>query len=376
MSTWHKIFYPVVVLVFSLFSPSRSFSQITVTSGDLLDMIGSRQTILEDGRFSIPVNVGSAGPSQIWDFRAMAIADSIFAVSEFLSPQILPSGTRFPESNLAQKITSPIEPGFEIYNFFKITPSSFVDLGDSSKISSPSSDTSFVRFQNDVLAPLPIALNITWMTTERDTTGLFPIAANISIDTTINTVDAWGTVRLPLGDFQCLRIRQNVKVVNQTFLNGMLFSISTDTYIQYNWIAKNVFLVANAQSQNGETNPNFTNAQGFGRLDSLTRSPTTDVEDTATLPSSFELLQNYPNPFNPETVIRYQTMLDGSVELAVYNLSGQKVRVLVNGVRQAGNYEARWDGTDDWGNRVSSGMYIYRLKSGNFTQAKKMVLLQ
>ena len=102
----------------------------------------------------------------------------------------------------------------------------------------------------------------------------------------------------------------------------------------------------------------------------------TNVEDAAALPSSFELLQNYPNPFNPETVIKYQIKLDGPVELAVYNLSGEKVRVLVNGARPAGNYEARWNGTDDLGNRVSSGMYIYRLKSGNFTQAKKMVLLQ
>ncbi|MGH7599966.1 MAG: FlgD immunoglobulin-like domain containing protein [bacterium] len=83
-----------------------------------------------------------------------------------------------------------------------------------------------------------------------------------------------------------------------------------------------------------------------------------------------------PKHFNPETVIEYQTRLDGPVELIVYNLSGKKVRELVNGVRPAGNYEARWNGTDDWGNRVSSGMYIYRLKSGNFMQAKKMVLLQ
>lgn len=233
-----------------------------------------------------------------------------------------------------------------------------------------------VPLQNDVLAPLPVALNSTWMTTERDTTGLFPIAANISIDTTINTVDAWGTVRLPLRDFQCLRIRQNAKVINQTILNGMVFSTSTDTYIQYNWIAKNVFLVASAQSQNGETNPNFTDAQSFGRLDSLKTAPTTRVEDTVALSSGFALVQNYPNPFNPETVIKYQTRSDGPVELVVYNLAGEKVRVLVNDVRPAGNYEARWNGTDDRGHRVSSGMYVYRLKSENLTLAKKMVLLK
>jgi hypothetical protein len=305
----------------------------------------------------------------------MTIANPILAVAEFLSPQSLPSNNKFPGANLIQKITSSVAPGSEIYNFYQITSSSFANLGDSSKISSPG-DTTFVRLRHDIVTPLPVAFNNTWRQTKRDTSGLFPTAANISIDTTINLVDAWGTVRLPLGDFQCLRIRQNVKIINQTILNGMVFSTNTGTYIQYNWIAKNAFLVASAQSQNGETNPNFTNAQGFGRLDSLKGSPTTNVDDTAELPSRFELLQNYPNPFNPETVIKYQIRREGPVELAVYNLSGEKVRVLVNGVRPAGNYEARWNGTDESGNRVSSGMYIYRLKSGNFTHGRKMILLQ
>jgi len=214
------------------------------------------------------VNVGSAGANQTWDFRAMTIANPVLAVTVFLSPQSVPTSSRFPGSNLVEKITTPAAPGAVIYNFYRITPSSFVNLGDSLKITSPR-DTSIVHFQNDVLAPLPVAFNSNWITTERDTTGFFPLAANISVDTTINRIDAWGTVRLPLGDFSCLRLRQNVKVINQTIFNGMVFSTSTNTYIQYNWIAKGIFLVASAQSQNGATDPNFTNAQGFGRLDSL-----------------------------------------------------------------------------------------------------------
>ncbi len=384
MSKLHPVLKTVVGLAVLAILPNRSFSQITLTSSDLLGMIGSRQTVREDGRTSIPVNVGSAGANQTWDFRAMTIANPVLAVTQFLSPQSVPTRRRFPTSNLVEKITTPSSPGTVIFNFYRLTSSAFVNLGDSVKITSPR-DTSIVHFQNDVLAPLPVAFNSNWIATERDTTGFFPLAGNISIDTTRNIVDAWGTVRLPLGDFSCLRIRQNVKVINQTILNGAVFSTSTTTYIQYNWVAKGVFLVARAQSQNGATNLNFTNAQGFGRLDSL-RGGTTNVEDAAALPSSFELRQNYPNPFgsaatsrlagNPETVIQYQIKLAGPVELAVYDLSGAKVRVLVNGVRSAGNYEARWNGVDDLGNRVSSGTYIYRLQSWNFTQAKKVVLLQ
>ncbi len=375
MSNSHKLFCSLITPAFLLISPRLSFSQITVTSGDLLGMIGSKQTVREDGRSSIPVNVGAAGANQTWDFRAVTIASPVLGVTEFLSPQSVPTSRRFPGSNLIEKITSPAAPGAVIYNFYRVTSSSFINLGDSLKITSPQ-DTSIVHFQNDVLAPLPLAFNTTWMTTERDTTGFFPLAASISIDTTFNTVDAWGTVRIPLGDYQSLRIRQNVKVINQTIFNGIVFSTSTDTYIQYNWVAKNAFLVANAQSQNGETNPNFTNAQGFGRLDSLKTTPSTRVQEQAEAPVSFELLQNHPNPFNPETAIKYQIRRDGPAELAIFNLAGERVRVLVNEILPAGNYEARWNGANELGQRVSSGVYMYRLKSGATTQTKKMVLLQ
>ena len=117
-------------------------------------------------------------------------------------------------------------------------------------------------------------------------------------------------------------------------------------------------------------------ASGFGVMDTTTTSPTTSVDDSNGIPSGFELAQNYPNPFNPQTVIKYQTTQSSRVELAVYNLLGQKVRVLVNEIKPSGSYEARWDGTNDFGEVVSSGVYVYRLKSGEFESTKKMVFLR
>ena len=135
------------------------------------------------------------------------------------------------------------------------------------------------------------------------------------------------------------------------------------------------FLLLSIQSQDGETNPDFTDARGIGVLDTTT-TPPTSVEVPNGIPSGFELAQNYPNPFNPETVIKYQTTQSSSVELAIYNLLGQKVRVLINEVKPAGSYEARWNGTNDFGEVVSSGVYVYRLQSGEFESTKKMVFLR
>jgi hypothetical protein len=88
------------------------------------------------------------------------------------------------------------------------------------------------------------------------------------------------------------------------------------------------------------------------------------------------LFQNKPNPFNPVTTIRYVVPSTEHVTLAVYDAHGTLVRVLVDGVRGFGPHEAEWDGTDDLGNRVGSGIYFYRLEVGKFRQSMKMLLLK
>lgn len=97
---------------------------------------------------------------------------------------------------------------------------------------------------------------------------------------------------------------------------------------------------------------------------------TTSVEDHTTTPKEFGLSQNYPNPFNPSTMIRYQLPQTSPVVLRVYNLIGQEVATLVNQVQGAGSYEIPFHG----GN-FASGVYLYRLQAGTFTNTKKMVLL-
>ncbi|MFH1372277.1 MAG: PQQ-binding-like beta-propeller repeat protein [bacterium] len=94
------------------------------------------------------------------------------------------------------------------------------------------------------------------------------------------------------------------------------------------------------------------------------------------LPQDFELHQNYPNPFNPVTQIEYSLPIRSHVKLVVHNLLGQTVRTLVNEPRQAGTHTATWNGTDEHGHPVSSGVYLYRLKADNFTTSKKMLLLK
>jgi hypothetical protein len=102
-------------------------------------------------------------------------------------------------------------------------------------------------------------------------------------------------------------------------------------------------------------------------------------------PRGHALRQNYPNPFSPrgrrafgnsETEIRFVLPQADHVVLKIFNLFGEEIRTLANEQREAGSHAVRWDGNDERGNSVASGMYLYQLRAGNFAQVRKMNLLR
>jgi hypothetical protein len=97
-----------------------------------------------------------------------------------------------------------------------------------------------------------------------------------------------------------------------------------------------------------------------------------DVDDNIeNIPTAYALDQNYPNPFNPNTKISFSIPVEGFVALDVYNSIGQKVATLVNENKTAGNYEVNFNAAN-----LSSGVYFYKLTSGNFVNVKKMILMK
>jgi len=98
--------------------------------------------------------------------------------------------------------------------------------------------------------------------------------------------------------------------------------------------------------------------------------------DNESAPLAFGLSQNHPNPFNMSTFIDYSLTEDGRMNITIYNAQGQKVRTLVDGFRSAGRYSAVWDGTDDEGRAVTSGVYIVQMRQGGKTDRKKIMLLK
>jgi hypothetical protein len=99
-------------------------------------------------------------------------------------------------------------------------------------------------------------------------------------------------------------------------------------------------------------------------------------ENKDLVPTHYYLAANYPNPFNPRTTIRFGLPTAGHVDLSIYNVLGQRVRVLVNDEYQAGNHVATWNGQDASGTMVTSGIYFCRIKAGTYTATRKMLLLK
>ncbi|MEJ2636839.1 MAG: FlgD immunoglobulin-like domain containing protein [Calditrichia bacterium] len=109
---------------------------------------------------------------------------------------------------------------------------------------------------------------------------------------------------------------------------------------------------------------------------SFQRQPAEESIAVSLVPKEYMLHPAYPNPFNPSTTISFDLPEEANIILEVYDLTGRRIRSLTNGYYQAGNHQVVWDGTNDRGNPVASGIYIYRLLAGEYVQSRKMMLMK
>ncbi len=130
---------------------------------------------------------------------------------------------------------------------------------------------------------------------------------------------------------------------------------------------------------NGEVNLiSVEVADSLARKMNYIISQSVDVpeQDPSSHPTKFQLFPNYPNPFNPATTIEYFLPKNAWVNLSIYNLLGQKIKTLINEHQKRGLKAIKWDGEDENGNKLSSGVYFYKLKTKDFVQSKKMLLIK
>jgi len=131
----------------------------------------------------------------------------------------------------------------------------------------------------------------------------------------------------------------------------------------------------------GKTYYYVVTATDFGMNESERSNETsvlTDVDgnSSSAIPTEFALDQNYPNPFNPTTYFKYQLPANAYVTISIFNTNGQEIKRLVSEDMKAGYHVASWDGTNNAGENVASGLYIYQMKAGSFSAMNKMMLVR
>ena len=115
------------------------------------------------------------------------------------------------------------------------------------------------------------------------------------------------------------------------------------------------------------------NEAGSAYVFELELNPSSVDQVSLTMVEEFELHQNYPNPFNPTTTISFAVRKTAKVTLVIYNLQGQLVKTVLSGRLAAGQHQAIWDGRDQSGKQVASGIYLYRLSGDGFRATRKLI---
>ena len=343
------------------------FGQIQIDWTEVPQDIGI--TFTHNGAESITVNLGSPGGPQTWNFTAQPMG-SQNTNSHIVPRASTPFGDSFPNSNLVLEIT---EGSIVTYAYGQIAPTFGANLG----MGSTAPITTFFRFEPTDSYPMPVnygaSRNYTYGFTLEIGPGLEVRTDNYGNE----TVDAHGSVTVPYGAFECLRMRSFDTTITTMYISGIPVSVDTVTHIKYDFLAEDYGLIVHVLSYPEENDTNFTDADLLERITNFS----TGIEEYKGKLTARNCLNIAPNPANGLIEIRYMIQDSRSMmqkpTLSIYDPSGRLVKsfYLESSIL---NLESTisWDGTDCANRQVGNGVYFVRLRSGETAVTRKVMLVR
>lgn len=345
-------------------SPKAALSQITIGNNDLENYFGVGKSWMlyenSGGAKGIYVGVPSTSAAQTWTVPAMTFTDS--SRSDNVSLSSCAYSANFPGATYVQKTISGLTGGTrEVFRFVRVSNDTLYTLGGAEHLFGTHNglpvDTSLVDHSSDIMDVLPWKLGqsrISSLDTTEEAGGM------TKIEKVIKACDAFGTLNLPRGSFQALRMKSTD--INYYYSGSTLVSVDTSYYFEF-MTREGQRVEVDGVSENSETVD-----AGSITITYVVNTPTAVTHRRPT-PATFSLGQNYPNPFNPTTSVSFEIPATSHVTLRVYDALGREVRTLVNEVKQPGKYRVRFDAAG-----LPSGMYLYRLVAGTYSATKKLML--
>ncbi len=339
-----------IILILTMLA-SHAFAQMTLTSSNnpvAGDIDGYK--ICDTNNIS----QGNSGANQTWSFLSLIRQDS--SNVNFVSASSTPYAAQFPSSNLASTNDN------ENYNYFSTTSSNMYVNG----LAGPSLQISYTDPQLYLQYPFTYGSNFSDNFSATYTISGSSITRN---GTSIVSGDAWGTINLPAGSFtNSLRVKYNI-TTRDSSNPGIPFVTVTNT-TSYIWfvpgrkfpvfeIIYSTISINGTQFGNSKTvNYNYGSTIGISNISNE-------------VPEGYSLSQNYPNPFNPSTNLEFGISELGFVSLKIYNTLGKEIATLVNTNLSPGTYKYNFDASG-----LTSGIYFYTIKAGEFTETKRMLLVK
>ncbi len=350
----------LLLLLFLGIAVQISPAQPSIGMNDLLSFVNIKGTFEFSTAADIKVDLKTPGENRTWDFRNIDMGFTYKEENQLLSADNHSFDWHPPQANYLLQNSIPQDTVNKVLTFLKVKADR-IQI-DSRLIRNTSSTMISGTSGNDYI-PLPLSYGASWQSTRIDTMLWNDGQLHIATTYCDNLVDAYGTLRLPSGDFQCLRWRQTATRV----MDG-----DTSRYIEYTWSAKENIFVAKVKSQSDETDPDFDNPAWIERFTGLSTGYTQKLK----IPQKHRLCQNHPNPFNATTTIEFHTAAYEWIGLKIFNTRGRLVKTLVAERISPGKHSVRWNGKDKNGDPVGSGLYIYRLMSEKYSESQTMVYLK
>jgi hypothetical protein len=331
-------------------------AQIVIDWTEIPQTIGTTWT--KNIRYNTTVNLGSTGGPQVWNFTSQPLG------TENCQGVIVPkASTPFPDSfPNANLVYGSYEDGDTSYLYMELTPNFLSTLG--------LCDTEFVMqyFSYDSI-PLPVHYG----DSHNYHYGYEVAEGDITMKTEWyghSIIDAYGAVTIPYGTFPCLRDCSFDTCAMTTFYLGTPLFGDTITHISYKFVAENYSGVVCIFSHADETNPNYTDAEILERITNF--SP--GIEEYNGIHTS--TVSCYPNPFSDYIEMNYTLTQPSHCELTIYDINGRLVKTLMSRQQLPGNYSIQWCGTNEAGNPLPNGVYLYRLKIDNTVSTGKALLIK
>ena len=345
------------VILLSVVLTSFAVAQITIPQSGFSNLltVGASFYHYSADAAPRPLNIGRRGGPNIYDFNGYSYERTGF--SHVYSVGAIPTlAARYSSKAIIFGTTADSINNNPVFLFS--TDTLFV-LGQASLV--PQRRFLHIRpFEPMAIFPVTYQFSRTYSHTHYDTTYNATgsvVATNVYTGSDSVTVDGYGTLKILGRQFECLRVRMN----HYTFSDKEFMFLTREGLILD-------IQMASSQADTGLIQPTDV------RL--LVPSSIVAVNEQVHLPSDYTLEQNYPNPFNPSTAIRFQLSALSAVHLGVFDVLGRKIKTLIQGSRPAGVHVVQWDGTNESGESMPSGLYFYQLNVGPSEVTMKMILMK